>query len=364
MTEPKLSASRIDIHQTITDQIVAAIEAGAPTFTMPWHRSRGLLMRPVNIESSKGYRGINTLSLWIAAEVRGYTAPLWGTYRQWQAKGAQVRKGEKASLIVFYKELEYAREAEGQAGGSDEEGVDRVRFARASWVFNCAQVEGFELPQPDHVPAVTFDPLEAAEQLMKLSRADIREGGDRAFYDPAGDFVALPDRHRFKGSETMTPQEAFYATGLHELVHWSGGKARLARDLSGRFGTESYAMEELCAELGASYLCTDLGVTTELRPDHAAYIANWLKVLKSDKKAIFTAAAAAERASAYLSSFLGGPQPLPSDSPIQDEPNSGSPMTSEAGPEPRPQRPSPDDGPSGTGPGRPPHTSRAAGRAL
>lgn len=245
MTEPKLSASRLDVHQTITDQIVAAIEAGAPTFTMPWHRNHGSLTRPVNVLTGKHYQGINILNLWIAAEARAYTTPLWGTYKQWQEKGAQVRKGEKASLIVFYKELEYARE--GAAGDGDESSTDRVLFARPSWVFNADQVDGFVIPAPATFTPATLNPIESAERLMKRSGADIRESGDRAFYRPDGDFVNLPERERFKGSETMTPEEAFYATALHELTHWTGPKHRLNRDMPARFGSESYAMEELCA---------------------------------------------------------------------------------------------------------------------
>ena len=318
MNEQKLSASRIDVHQTITDQIVSAIEAGTPTFTMPWHRSHGSLARPVNVLTGKHYQGINILNLWIAAEMRGYAAPIWGTYKQWQEKGAQVRKGEKASLIVFYKELEYARDAEGHDG--NEAGVDRVLFARPSWVFNASQVEGFVLPEPDTFTPSMIDPLETAERLAQASGADIREGGDKAFYHVAGDYVVMPDRQRFSGSETMTAQEAYYATKLHELGHWTGAKHRLDRDLAARFGSDHYAMEELIAELTASYLCADLGITTELRPDHAAYIATWLKVLKDDKKAIFTAAGAAQKAAAYLHKFVEDPEPNPPPDPTGEAP--------------------------------------------
>jgi antirestriction protein ArdC len=299
------TANRLDIHQTITDQIVAAIEAGAPEFKMPWHRAQGSLMRPINVATGKRYQGINIVALWLAGEQRGYAAPLWATYRQWQTKGAQVRKGERGAVIVFYKELEFTR-----ANESGEPEDVRTLFARASHVFNVAQVDGYaprEEMQPPSPSAV--EAIESAERLLASSGAVFVEGGDRAFYRPADDTIAMPDRHRFQGSDTISPTEAWYATKLHELVHWSGAKHRLDRDLSGRFGSDAYAMEELVAELGASFLCADLNVTTELRPDHAAYIASWLAVLRSDKRAVFTAASAAQRAAAYLAAFAADCEP-------------------------------------------------------
>lgn len=310
-----MTAAKLDIHQAITDQIVTAIENGAPDFKMPWHRSRGSLMRPVNVSTGNAYQGVNVLSLWVAAEVHGYSTPIWGTYRQWQAKGAQVRKGEKASLVVFYKELEFERE--NAETGQSEEG--KTLFARASHVFNAAQVDGFELPEPEDAPKTIIESLADADALIAASGAIIREGGEKAFYRPSDDTIALPDRFRFTGTETMSPQEAFYATALHELTHWTGAKHRLDRNFAGRFGSESYAFEELIAELGASYLCAHLGITTELRPDHAAYIANWLKVLKGDKKAIFTAASQADKAARFLLAF-GDLAPTPTRPDMPSEP--------------------------------------------
>lgn len=295
-----MNKERRDIHQEITDQIIAAIEAGASEFCLPWHRTKGSLTRPINVASGKHYQGVNVLSLWVAAEAKGYPTGLWGTYRQWQAKEAQVRKGEKASLVVFYKELEIERENE--ATGEPVEG--RVLMARASPVFNVAQVDGYTVPDAEAPPPSSFDAVANAEALMKASGAIIVEGGERAFYRPADDTVHVPDRGRFTGTDTMTPQEAFYATGLHELAHWTGAKHRLDRTFGNRFGSRAYAFEELVAELGASYLCVELGVTTNLRPDHAAYIAHWLDIMREDKKAIFTAASAAQRAADYLMAFI------------------------------------------------------------
>lgn len=296
-----MSNERRDIHQQITDQIITAIEAGAAEFRLPWHRADGGLSRPTNVATGKLYQGVNVLTLWVTAEAQGYAMPLWGTYRQWQAKGAQVRKGEKAAFIVFYKELDVERV--NQETGEAEEG--RALLARASAVFNVAQVDGYEVDaEAQAPPPSSFEAIAAAEALLTSSGATVIETGDRAFYRPSDDTIHLPDRARFTGSETMTPVEAFYATALHELTHWTGAKHRLDRAFGNRFGSRAYAFEELVAELGSSYLCAEVGVTTSLRPDHAAYIAHWLEIMREDKKAIFTAASAAQRAADFLIAFL------------------------------------------------------------
>jgi antirestriction protein ArdC len=289
----------LDVHQHITDRIVAAMEAGAGDWQMPWHQSGHAITRPRNIASGKAYRGINVLSLWLAAEEKGYARGLWGTYRQWQQKGGQVRRGEKSSVIVFYKELEVEKD-------DAPEETDTILFARASRVFNIAQVDGVAVPDGEDAPAGDgVTPLEAAEAFVTGTGAIVRIGGDRAAYAPGTDVIAMPDRQRFTGTATTSPTEAWYGTLFHELTHWSGAKHRLARDMSGRFGSEAYAMEELVAELGAAFLCADLGIAATPRTDHAAYLAGWLKVLKADKRAIFTAAGQASRAAEYLTGLSG-----------------------------------------------------------
>lgn len=292
------ATKKFDVHQEITDRIVAAIET-AGEFRLPWIRDRGGSMRrPVNIASAKPYNGVNIVSLWVSALASDYPSHLWGTYRQWQERGAQVRRGEKSSLVVFYKQLEFEQRNE-ETG--ETEATERL-MARASHVFNADQVDGFEIdkaetPLPNEP---IFDPIERAERFVRATGATIEEGGDRAFYVPSTDIIRMPDRKRFTSTETTTPAEAFYSTLCHELVHFSGAKHRLDRDLTGRFGSESYAVEELVAELGAAFLCSDLSITPEPRADHACYIANWLKVLKDDKRAVFTAASKASEAANWL----------------------------------------------------------------
>lgn len=289
-------ATRFDIHQAITDQIVTAMET-AGDFQMPWIRSRGgSYARPLNIASGNLYNGVNVLSLWVSALAAEFPSNVWGTYKQWRDKGCQVRKGEKSSLVVFYKTFE-VEETDPDTGEC--ENGERM-MARASRVFNAAQVEGFELAAEDLPDVPLFDPIQRAEAFAAATGALIEEGGDKACYLPSADMIRMPDRRRFTGTDTTSPVEAFYSTLNHELVHWTAAKSRLDRQLSSRFGDEAYAMEELIAELGAAFLCADLGITPEPRQDHACYLKNWLSVLKGDKKAIFTAAAKASQAASWL----------------------------------------------------------------
>ncbi|MHB1104635.1 MAG: ArdC family protein [Devosia sp.] len=225
---------RRDIHAEITNQLISAIEANPGQFCLPWRRGNGALHMPVNALTGNRYNGINILSLWVAAEVRGFTAPIWGTYRQWAERGAQVRKGEKSSLVVFYKEYETDPEPD----NADDTG--KRRMARASYVFNAAQVDGFDLPA---VPQ-TLGPVERignADRFVTSTGARVAHGGDRAFYRPSTDSIQMPDEGLFTGTGTMTRSEGYYATMVHELVHWSGAKHRkrcersIGRSLDGRY---------------------------------------------------------------------------------------------------------------------------------
>lgn len=286
-----MSKERFDIHQHITDRLIGAIEAGAGQWQMPWHRGSGS-RRPVNIASGNPYNGVNILALWIEAQVNGYGSHLWGTYRQWAETGASVRKGQKASYVVFYREIEV------DADETDESDFRRRLFARATPVFNADQVDGH---QPSATPSTDgTDQLRSVDEFVTNTGAAIVHGGACACYIPKLDEIHMPPRQAFTGSTTSTPTEAYYATLLHELTHWTAPAHRCDRNLSNRFGSEAYAMEELIAELGAAFLCSELGITVEPRPDHAQYLAHWLNVLKADKRAIFTAASKAAQAADYL----------------------------------------------------------------
>jgi antirestriction protein ArdC len=181
------------------------------------------------------------------------------------------------------------------------------RVARASSVFNVAQVNGFVLPEMPRLPPIVR--LQRAESLVSSTHAAIRHGGDMAFYrrrteDGSGDFIQMPDERLFQAEQESQRSEDYYSVLLHELTHWTSPADRCDRAL-GRFGDAAYAMEELVAELGAAFLCAELGITATPRDDHAGYLAHWLEVMKSDKRAIFTAAARASEAVGYLKALHG-----------------------------------------------------------
>ncbi|MGE8130066.1 ArdC family protein [Methylobacterium sp. NPDC080182] len=273
-----------DVHQAVTDKIIATMEAGeAGQWTYPWHRTGGGL--PRNALTGRPYRGINVLSLWVGAQASGYSDDRWATYRQWAELGAQVRKGERSTLVVFFKEYE------------DAYGEDRKRFvARASYAFNAAQCEGApEAGEP--LPASEWNLSAVFDGFVERTGAIVIPGGDMACYLPAQDLIRIPSRTRF-------PTAHGYASTMgHELTHWSGAKGRLDRDLTGRFKSRAYAAEELVAELGSAFLMAELGLEAEPHPTRASYIRSWIKLLRSDPKAIFTAASAASRAVGYLTAL-------------------------------------------------------------
>lgn len=286
--------SKPTVYQSITAKIVAAVEAGADKFQRPWHAQ--CLTMPLNASTLSHYRGVNILALWIEAMMREYASNHWASYKQWQDLGAQVRKGERGTQIVFYKRLE------GEPAEVEDEQGARLRFvAKASHVFNASQVDGFQAPAEERP-----DPFEAhqqAEAFIEAVGARTEHSFREARYRRDLDCIELPPRAWFVGSDTRSPLESYYGVRLHELTHWTGPSHRLDRKFGERFGDEAYAMEELVAELGAAFACAVLGIASEPRPDHAAYVSSWLKVLNRDPRAIFTAASKAQEAFEYLASL-------------------------------------------------------------
>lgn len=286
--------SRTDIYTKITNEIISAIETGAADFEMPWHRQAeaGLPRNPV---TKKLYRGVNTLALWIIRRKAGFASSYWATYLQWKSLGAQVRQGEKGAAIVFYQRKEEDEDAE-EANQNQARAV--IRY---SHVFNGDQVDGWT--NTETVPEANHQKFSKAVCFINSLQSEIRHGSDTAYYSPALDCIYMPNQSAFRDTKSGSAVEGYYAVLFHEHVHWSGHPSRLNRDLSGRFGSSAYAMEELVAELGASFLCATLGINTYPRSDHAAYIASWLQVLKEHKTAIFAASSAASAASLYLESL-------------------------------------------------------------
>lgn len=275
-----------DLYQDVTDRIVAAVASGTPPWVQPWSRTAD--PRPANALSQRPYRGINSLLLGLEAQTRGYPLNRWLTFCQATTVGGQVRKGEKGCLVVFYR----LREVTGQPDADPPSERRVVPLLRAFTVFNLAQIDG--LPDGFGTPAVQpgWDALSEAEHLLLASEADLRHGGAQAYYDRRQDAIHVPPKAAF------ADPGAYYSTALHELVHWTGHRSRCDRDLSGRFGEASYAMEELVAELGSAFLCAHCRVDGRLQ--HAAYVRAWLPVLQRDKRAIFTAASKAQTAADYL----------------------------------------------------------------
>lgn len=281
---------RPDLYARITVQIIEHLERGVRPWTQPW--AAGLpVTRPLRACGTP-YRGINTLVLWAATMARGYRSPYWLTYRQARELGGHVRQGEHGAHVVYAGSITRTER-------DDETGEDLQRdiwFLRAYVVFNADQIANVPERYRNEAP-VLLSPehkIDRAEQFFAACGAEVIHGGSQACYCPAADHIRMPD------FTTFHAPDSYYSTLAHEHVHWTAHPSRLNRRLSHHVGDESYAGEELIAELGAAYLCADLGLTLEPRPDHAAYLADWLRVLKNDARAIFRAAAQAEKAVGYL----------------------------------------------------------------
>ena len=274
----------------ITQEIIARLEAGTKPWVQPWRE--WAVSRPLRA-CGIPYRGMNVFWLWMVADMRGYASPYWMTYNQAQGLGAQVRKGEKATIAIFYRN--YTKEVEAPETGEKSDEARRV--LKAYPVFNADQVEG--LPERFH-PAVAQDLVEPAGRQAELDAffaaipVNLRHQGGEAYYEPTQDRVTMPPSHLFEGFDH------YYATLAHELSHWTGHSSRLDRDLRNRFGTAAYAAEELIAELSSAMLGAELGLPVTHLDSHASYIEHWLKLLRDDDRAILTAAAKAEEAAGLL----------------------------------------------------------------
>ena len=285
------------VYARITEEIIKAIKVGEKVYEMPWHKAASSGM-PRNALTGNTYRGVNIIALWAASQLQGYPKPIWASYLQWAQMGAQVRKGEKSSTIVYYKP--------GVANGHDEmqdldKKVSRAILLKSS-IFNVAQVDGYCYQESERED--TTKCIERVDAFVEALGVEIVYRRSIAAYNPVRDYILMPNREEFINTKTRDATEGYYSVLLHEHVHWSGHPTRLHRDLSGRFGTEAYAMEELIAELGAAFLCAELGISVLVRHDHATYVNTWLKVLENDDRAIFVAAGMASTACQFLSSKI------------------------------------------------------------
>lgn len=276
-----------DLYAEVSARIIAELERGAAPWVRPWSATAGV-NTPCNAVTSRPYSGCNVILLWLARD-RGWPTPRFLTFKQATEAGGHVRKGEHGTRVIFIKQLRVK-----QDDGEDAD-ARMVPMLREYSVFNVAQCEN--LPEA----VVTGKPMRVrnpdtrdalADGFLRSTGADIREGHGEAYYVPSRDFISMPSFEAFKGADH------FYCTAFHELSHWTGSKSRLDRDLRNRFGSRAYAAEELVAEVGAAFLCAEFGFDNDLR--HAGYVATWLELLKSDKRALFTACSRAQAAADYL----------------------------------------------------------------
>lgn len=263
------------MYKEVTDRVIQALQAGPGAWVKPW-KVMGLNGLPYNGVSKKPYKGINTMLLAMA----GYSDPRWYTYKQAEAKGCAVRKGSKATRIVFWTFIQ--KEEDGK--------IKKIPFLRVYCVFNAEQIDG--LAPLETIPA---DPLAGREELKSIVTdlgVKIQFGGDKASYNTSDDLVKMPSPDRFDD------MDAFQGILLHEVAHWTGAATRLNRDLKGRFGSQQYAMEELVAELTSAFVSARLGLPFQMR--HANYIGEWIQVLQNDVYAVFAASREAQKAADFI----------------------------------------------------------------
>ena len=284
-----------DHYAEVTNQVIAALEAGTPPWRKPWDPDKaGGPSMPRNVTTGARYRGINVVTLGMSPLAFNSGDPRWATYKQAADRGWQVKKGGRGTTAYFFKRLE-VRDAAKPA--EDEDATKRIPLLRAFTLFHASQIEGL----PDFTPPTLEDAPwrapEAAETIIANSGAVVRIGGDRAFYSPGTDHIQMPPKYAFATAG------GWCSTILHEAGHWSGAGSRLNRDLRNSFGSFDYAREELRAELGQIMICAELGLGDCDFSNNAAYIASWLERLRSDRKEIFRAAADAQKIADYLLGF-------------------------------------------------------------
>ena len=266
----------LDIYQHVTDTIVSAIEANPVEYRMPWQRAGLGSMLPRNAVTKKHYNGINVLQLFAVSALRQYPTTEFASFQQWWQIGAHVRKGAKGCVVVFYKEFSVDSDPE-------QEGDDgKRRTLRHSYVFNAADVDGYETPSLPQRPPIDVD--RALQRVIDALGVEYQVGGTSACYIPSLDRICMPDYRCFQQAEEGERAWQFSSTLAHEAVHAAGHPKRLNRDLSGRFASEKYCIEELVAETGAAFMMAHFGLSAKPRQDHAQYLAHWLKLCAAPHK--------------------------------------------------------------------------------
>ena len=272
---------KTDIYETVTNRIIENLENGCIPWIKPWHTENTL---DKNIKTGNEYNGINRVILGMS----GYQSNIWGSFKQWKDLGANVKLHEKGTAIVFYKPVS------GVKVTSEGDEIIYNSVFTTSYVFNAEQVEGIEIKPRDIEDKPFLNNVDIDTMVMNTG-ANIRHGGNSAYYRPSEDYINMPVKSDFND------EAGYYATLLHELTHWSGAKHRLDRTKGKRFGDTAYAFEELIAELGSAFLCEKYAVKGDIR--HEGYIQSWLQALKNDNKMIFKASAYAQKSTDYIVNF-------------------------------------------------------------
>jgi antirestriction protein ArdC len=299
---------RHDVYARVTNKIIAELESGVRPWVKPWdeHFTTGRITKPLR-SNAVPYKGINVLLLWAEAVAKGYRSPFWITFRQATEWNAHVRRGEKAALVVYASSVQKVEKSQ-ETGEGEERSIP---FLKGYSVFNAEQIEGLPAifqAKPDSRFESEAERIQHAELFFRNTKATIRERGGQAYYAQAGDYIQVPPIEAFR-----EPAD-FYSTLAHETIHWTKHPSRLAREFGRKaWGDEGYATEELVAELGSAFLAADLEIRPIPPAENASYIDHWLRVLKGDKRAIFSAASHAQRAADYLHGLQPAPPPADGD---------------------------------------------------
>ena len=297
-------ASQSHIRESITLQMIEALKGGLQPWRKPWIDDPAA-GPACNVVSRKKYRGINPLILACASMRHNLQSKSWGTWNQWQSLGGQVKRrpndvppGKWGTGIIFWSKV--TKEEENEDGEQEEKDIF---FMRTFTVFNIDQVEGQHL---DHLrvghsinASNPVDTYEEADRVIEATKADIRFGGNQAFYDTSGDYIQVPLREQFTAGE-------YYETIFHELCHWTQPRLNWIPQEGG------YALGELMAEIGSCYLAAELGIpTADTSANHQSYVASWLSGLQNDRRFIFQASSQASKAADYILSFSRQPEEEP-----------------------------------------------------
>jgi len=291
-----MTSNKTDIREEITNQIITLLDKVDLNDYEPPFSSFAAQGIPLNPTTDKQYQGINILSLWFNQQSKSFSSNEWATFKQWKDKGANVRKGQKGSRIIFYKTL--IQEEENAKGETQE---NKIPMLRAYTVFNANQVDGYEPNSNEAKPIDKVQRIKLVEEFYKNTGAEIDHALNRAFYDVVNDYINMPETSSFVETKYADATDNYYATLLHELTHWTGAKHRLDRNMGkGKSCIQDYAFEELIAELGSAFLCAQHGITQTQPEHHPIYIKSWLKALRNDKTHLFKAAAQAMKAVEFL----------------------------------------------------------------